>query len=1388
MSDIVGSEKLATEDLLGQVVDDFLDRLHRGERPEINEYVQRYPQLARVLRQTLPALQLMQPSGAAGAEAGSFGNELHPEGPLGDFRLQREVGRGGMGIVYEAVQISLGRRVALKVLPFAATLDPRQLQRFKNEAQAAAQLHHTNIVPVYAVGCERGVHFYAMQFIEGHSLATVIHELRQHSGLDGREARGPENPPVAVPAGPAAPDSQATSPYSAGHAAHVSPEAARTTESAAQTAAQPATALSTERSHRSPAFFRAVTELGIQAAMALEHAHQLGVFHRDIKPANLLVDGRGNLWVTDFGLAHCQSQVSLTMTGDLVGTLRYMSPEQALAQRVSVDHRTDIYSLGATLYELLTLEPAVPGADREAVLRQIAFEEPKLPRKQNKAVPTELETIVLKSMAKNPDERYGTAQELADDLRRFLKDEPIRARRPTVVQRAWKWSRRHRPVLLALSAGLLFALLVGAAALGWILHDQATRSARAIENWGKAEKEARQLLADDRLDEAQAITLRLKRVMAYDEAGQELREQIRQLEKDLKMVVWLEEIRLEMSGASGRGWDYQRAEVRYAQAFREGYDIDLAEIGSAEVVTRISASEIRVPLAVALDHWAMTLKPPPEKDSGQPAAFHWKRLLTISRLADPDRLRKQLRDAFANEDVKALASIAAGDIQTLHPTSLDLLAQALTRNRRFQEAWDLLKKARRQYPRDFWLNQQYARYQADVSPPNLDEAIRYYTVALNLRPQSAGTHYNLGLVLARKGTLDESLAVFHRAQELAPRFAPVYSALAEALLRKGALDEARQAAQEAVRLEPNWAEGHAMLGTVLEKQGRADKAEACCCKALQLRPKFPGALNLLGTLRRNQKRPGEAEAYFRQAIEIWPAFAPAHSNLAGALADLGQPAQAQASYLKAIKLDPHSATAHYNYGRILHKDKQLAAAAQEYRQALNLQPDLPEAWANLGSVLHAQKRFNEAIPYHQKAIQLKPNLVMAHNNLGLTLREQNKPEQAIACFARAIELEPNYVAAHKHLGETLLLQRQWAKAAVTFRKVVELDPSDAESQFNLGSCQHQQKKLDAAADAYRTAVKLRPAMAEAHTNLGIVLFQLENLDAAAECYQRAIELYRQGHATNPRAAMPYYNLGTIYRRQKKLDEALVVYLKALKHRPSWAEAHVNLGLTFKDKGQPGEAVAYFRLAVNVKPDYALAHRHLADTLMRMSRLHEALPGYHRLLELQPKNAEAHQNLGVVLMRLGQWEEAITALQDGLRCCPEASGIHAHLAWCLATCPEPKLRDPARAIATANQALALAPQDAVAWQALGAARYRNGAWKASIAALEKSIALKKNTKGNDSAHWLLLAMAHWQLGNKAEARQWYERAIHWIGRQARPVPLVQALRSEAEQMLGAHNQP
>jgi serine/threonine protein kinase len=403
-------------------LEDYLGRLRAGRPPDRAAFLAEYAELADALAPCLEGLELVHEAAPdlplREAAAAMPEIELPEASRLGDFRILRQVGRGGMGVVYEAEQVSLGRRVALKVLPLAAALDPRQLQRFRIEAQAAALLHHPRIVPIYAVGAERGLHYYAMQFIDGPTLAEVVREL----------ARARKEPPGV--------------------------------DDATLTAVPSASGLSLP----GPDFARAVARLGRQAAEAIEHAHSLGVLHRDVKPSNLMLDVQGDLWITDFGLARVAANPDLTRTGDLLGTVRYMSPEQAAGNR-AVDARSDIYSLGVTLYELLTLRPAFDGSDRQAVLRAIAHDEPPAPRRLDPTIPLDLETIILKAMAKEPAARYATAGELAADLDRFLTDQAIRARRPGPLERAARWSRRHRPVVSTAITVALLTLSIAAALL-----------------------------------------------------------------------------------------------------------------------------------------------------------------------------------------------------------------------------------------------------------------------------------------------------------------------------------------------------------------------------------------------------------------------------------------------------------------------------------------------------------------------------------------------------------------------------------------------------------------------------------------------------------------------------------------------------------------------------------------------------------------------------------------------------------------------------------------------------------------------------------------------------------------------------------------------------------
>ena len=463
-------DSLSPEDQqrLGEILESYLADLENGFSPKAEDIIEQYPDLAEPLRSYLSSLDFLHDATAqlrTIAQPQSAAQDSSSK-QLGDYTIIREIGRGGMGIVYEAKQISLDRQVALKVLPFAAVLDQKQIARFYNEAQAAAHLHHPNIVPVYSVGCDRGVHYYSMQYVEGQSLDLAIRQLRKLADA------------LAIRA---------------------TPNAGTETGARAETVDLGSStwkSFSNAASLKSGNYFQTAARLGIDAAEALDHAHQCGIVHRDVKPSNLLLDNQGKIWITDFGLARFQSNGGLTATGDVMGTIRYMSPEQVAGNSALVDQRTDVYSLGITIYELITLREAFDGADRQAFLRWISDEEPRPPRQINASIPVDLETIVLKAIAKSPQDRYTTAREFADDLRHFLEGKPVLARRAGLTDRTAKWGKRHK-TLVGAALVLLLVVLVGSVASALLIASEHSKTKAALvqaeSNLHRAETHFRQL-------------------------------------------------------------------------------------------------------------------------------------------------------------------------------------------------------------------------------------------------------------------------------------------------------------------------------------------------------------------------------------------------------------------------------------------------------------------------------------------------------------------------------------------------------------------------------------------------------------------------------------------------------------------------------------------------------------------------------------------------------------------------------------------------------------------------------------------------------------------------------------------------------------------------------
>ena len=436
------------QDALDQIAEDFAEAIRRGHHPNIEDFLEHSSGQVESLRSLLESIEIIE---GLKHDTSKANNDSSHSGlqRLDDYKIIREIGRGGMGIVFEAIHESLGRRVAIKVLANSLLGDPKHLARFRREARAAAKLRHTNIVPVFGVGRSGDHHYYVMDFIDGISLQQCLDSLsnrRVYSASTVGES------PI-----------QTTSEFQSNIIT-----AERTT---------PIATKCVPTDHGTIEYFRWVANIGATIGSALQYAHSQGVLHRDIKPANLLIDSDGQVWVADFGLAKLSEQQAVTMTGDIVGTPQYMPPESFEG---NYDAKSEVYGLGLTLYELITLCPAIEGQGAADVIRKASEGVLNSPKKLQPKIPRDLETIILKSLAHDPRSRYVSAGELRDDLCRYLSDQSISARRSTSIERLARWSRREPAVaLLTFATFTLLLALAIVSAIGFVRTTHALAQTKA---------------------------------------------------------------------------------------------------------------------------------------------------------------------------------------------------------------------------------------------------------------------------------------------------------------------------------------------------------------------------------------------------------------------------------------------------------------------------------------------------------------------------------------------------------------------------------------------------------------------------------------------------------------------------------------------------------------------------------------------------------------------------------------------------------------------------------------------------------------------------------------------------------------------------------------------
>jgi serine/threonine protein kinase/Tfp pilus assembly protein PilF len=911
----------------------------RGGKAPLSVYLARHPD----------QVDLVADTWAATKAGPGPSPKLHTLERLGSYELEDEIGRGGQGVVYRAIDERLRRVVALKVLTGLGPDAQQQIARFRREAEVASKLDHPGICGVYETGIEDGVPFIAMRFVEGESLAERI----RHAHFD--ESKELETF------------------VSFGRSA---PSATRATDTDTNTGASkdegdsPSTLTRTATSSSrlmSRADLEATITLFEKIARALHAAHESGIVHRDIKPANIMLTAEGDPVILDFGLARDHSDESaaaLTQTGDHFGTPAYMSPEQISGSCDQLDRRSDVFSLGVALFECLTLERPFRGPTREALYQSITTDSPPDPRRLNRRIPLDLKAVIECALEKNRDRRYATAADFADDLASVRAHRPIAARRISLAGRLWRWSRRH-PMRATLGLVLALGLPLVAGLGGYIFANlddiRAQEEARTAEAVEEALESAFRSLSLAEVDDAQA----------HFEAA--LADAPNSFEANAGLALTLV-----------RRGKAKEALARLDEAQERFERPEILDSTRAEILSSLGRHE----------ESAAVLEGAPAPSTGVEWFIEGLRL--FERAERPGAGRAEAREFMRGAEAMTTRAVIASPPRRAYHYQLAAVVGRLGKKARSHAVADTLQA--------LWPDSDEAMFSAgfalqDYAPAQAEKA---YRRALELSPRAI-SHGNLGIVLARQGKHEEAIASYRRALELEPT-AIIHHDLSNTLRRLKRFEEAVAESRAALALDASQPEIHAGLAQALSSLGRDDEAVAVYQKAIEIRPGYAAAHTNLGTIYAAQGKVDEAIACYRESLRHEPELAMTHFVLSNALRTKKDLEGAAESLRQTLRLAPDFASAANNLGSLLSQLGRVDDAILHYQDAIKRFPDQPKMHYNLADLLGRRGRKEEAIASFREAIRIDPNYALAYCSLGQRLSDDGQQEEAYAMLQRGHEL------------------------------------------------------------------------------------------------------------------------------------------------------------------------------------------------------------------------------------------------------------------------------------------------------------------------------------------------------------------------------------------------